>query len=133
MSIQAVSFGKKAITKNGNEYNKSTVGGKAGLIAGAALSGFYGAKTVKIAKNSINANTIRRLYERNLSKLPNGLSFKDFAKGAVKGTKIGLISAIGLLTVTTMAMCFGLGKIVDAFANKIKAKKADEAAKTEKA
>ena len=128
MSIQAVSFGKTAQTKNGNSYEKAKAGGYAGLVAGAAMSAVNGAKVVKIIKNSMNATTLKNLYEENLPKLPKELSFRDFAKHTIRGSKIGTAVTIGIAAIITTAMAFGLGKIIDAVTNNIRAKKADAAA-----
>ena len=71
MSIQAVSFGKTAQTKNGNKYEKAKAGGYAGLAAGVAVSAFNGTKAAKAVKNAMNATAIKNLYKETLSKLPS--------------------------------------------------------------
>ena len=133
MSIQAVSFGKTAQTKNGNKYEKAKAGGYAGLAAGVAVSAFNGTKAAKAVKNAMNATTIKNLYKETLSKLPQEMNFKDFAKYTIKGAKASTAIAIGIAAVITTSLAFGLGKVIDAVTNSIRAKKADAAAKTEKA
>ena len=128
MSIQAVSFGKTNQKKNGNSYEKAKAGGYAGLVAGAAMSAINGTKAVKVVKKAMNATTIKNLYKENLSKLPKDFGFKDFAKYTIRGSKIGTAVTIGIAAIITTAMAFGLGKIIDAVTNNIRAKKADAAA-----
>ena len=48
MSIQAVSFGKQALTKKGTPYEKTNLGGKIGAAVGAGYATYAGVKTVKV-------------------------------------------------------------------------------------
>ena len=129
MSIQAVSFGKQAVTKNGNAYEKTNLGSKIGALAGAGFATYSGVKSVKALKN-LKASHLGQLYKATLANLPEEVKtffpkFKEYATDMIKSIKITLVPIIAVTSVLTILLGFGLGKIGDAIVNKVRANKAD--------
>lgn len=129
MSIQAVSFGKQAVTKNGNAYEKTNLGGKIGATVGAGYATYSGIKAVKTLKN-LKASNLGQLYRATLANLPEEAKtffpkFKEYATNMIKGIKIASVPIIAITSALTILLGFGLGKIGDAIVNKVRANKAD--------
>ena len=129
MAIQAVSFGKQAVTKKGNSYEKTNLGGKIGAGVGAAYATYSGIKSVKILK-SMKAPFLKKIYKGVMENMPQEArefmpKFKEYAKQLIKGTKIAAVPTIAISTGLIILAGFGIGKIADAITNKVRANKAD--------
>jgi len=129
MSIQAVSFGKQAVTKNGNVYDKTNLGGKVGAAVGAGYATYAGIKTAKLLK-SIDANALGDMYRAVQGSLPQEAKatlpkFKDFAQNAIKSIRKATPIGIAIYAGIAILAGFGIGKLTDFVVNKVRAKKAD--------
>ena len=122
MSIQAVSFGKQAITKKGNQYEKTNLGGKIGALAGAG----YATYDIIKSKKSLNAFKLRNMYEQAVANTPQKYAqftptFREFATLTKKLVPVMFVVVPSLIVLAG----FGLGKIADAITNKVRRNKAD--------
>ncbi len=129
MTVQAISFGSKAVTKKGNIYDKSKIGGYTGMAAGALYAGYNAAKIVKVMKNTPKmVYTLKDVYKQLPDKLTKVISFKDYVKSSIKNAK-KLSVVAGVFSAAVLILSgFGLGKAVDAIINKKRAVNADNAA-----
>lgn len=129
MSIQAVSFGKQAITKKGNQYEKTNLGGKIGATVGAGYATYVGAKTVQALKKLnvdefviILKESLANMAEEAKEILPN---IEIYAAKTIKKIKIASIPTIAIFAGLSILAGFGVGKIADAITNKVRRNKAD--------
>lgn len=129
MAIQSISFGQKAVTKNGNEYQRTSTATKIGAGVGAAW-GLLSASTTayKAVKNdlpqqfkNIYLNTYRDLRENNFT--------REIAKNTVKKTaKAAIAIGIPVAVAITTLIGLGIGAAVNKIINHKRAAKADAVA-----
>ena len=129
MSIQAVSFGKQALTKKGAPYEKTNLGGKIGAAVGAGYATYAGVKEVK-GLRSLNALKFKEMYEMYKSVMPTEClefvpKFKDYALSTLNTIKKIAPFTIGIFAGLSILAGFGIGKIADAIVNKVRRNKAD--------
>lgn len=129
MAIQAVSFGKTAVTKNGNEYQRTSKATKIGAGVGAAWGLLNTSTTVyKAARNkmpqqfkNIYLNTYKALRENNFTREIAKNTIKKSAKTAIA---IGIPMGIAFTTIVGL----GIGAAVNKIINHKRAAKADAVA-----
>ena len=129
MAIQAVSFGKTAVTKNGNEYQRTSKATKIGAGVGATWGILNSSAMVYMAaKNkmpqqfkNIYLNTYKALRENNLT--------REIAKNTVKkSAKTAIAIAIPMAVAFTTIVGLGIGAAVNKIINHKRAAKADAVA-----
>lgn len=115
MTVDAVRFNPNTrFTKKGNHYQKTNLGKTIGTIAGAGFAG------VRLASQK---EFLNKTFYSIASQVKNGAQIEPLVKTMKIGGYAGaaaIFAALGL----------GLGAVIDGVANKIKAYKADKAAKT---
>lgn len=129
MSIQAVSFGKQALTKKGAPYEKTNLGGKIGAAVGAGYATYAGVKTVKVLKN-LDVKELASVFMESMADMAGGSEelirkSQDYAAKIIKKTKIAAIPSIAIFAGLSILAGFGIGKIADAIVNKVRRNKAD--------
>ena len=126
MTINAISFnGTPAVTKAGNEYDKTRANKVAGTLVGGAAAAGMAYNTKQILKNPELFNSVRESAQKMVEKM-NVKEFKNIKLGAedvVKSLKVGTAAMAGAAVVAGLA----IGAIVDGIVNKHRANKADKA------
>ena len=129
MAIQSVSFGKTAVTKNGNEYQRTSKATKIGAGVGATWGILNSSAMVYMAAKNKMPQQFKNIYLNTYKALrENGVDL-NLAKNTVKKSAKAAI-AIGVPTGITFTTIVGLG--IGAAVNKIinhkRAAKADAVA-----
>ena len=126
MTINAISFnGVPAVTKAGNEYDKTKANKVAGTLVGGAAAAGMAYNTKQILKNPELFNDVRESAQKMIEKM-NVKEFKNIKLGAedvVKSLKVGTAAMAGAAVVAGLT----IGAIVDGIVNKHRANKADKA------
>ena len=129
MAIQAVSFGQKAVTKNGNEYQRTSKATKIGAGVGATWGILNSSAMVYMAAKNKMPQQFKNIYLNTYKALRENNFTREIAKNTVKKSAKAAI-AIGVPTGIAVATLIGLG--IGAAVNKIinhkKAAKADAVA-----
>ncbi len=129
MAIQAVSFGQTAVTKNGNEYertNKATkIGRNIGLGYGLLSSAAVGYKIATKNPPEKFKNALISTYKNLRQSLLSPEEAKDVLKRSAKaGAAIGFSIGIALCTLVGL----GIGAAINKIINHKRAAKADAVA-----
>jgi len=126
MTINAISFnGAPAITKSGNEYDKTNANKVAGTLVGGTAAAGMAYESKQILKNPELFNTVRENAQKTIEKM-NIKEFKNVkmsAEDVIKGLKTGT----GIVAGAAVAAGLAVGAIVDGIVNKHRANKADKA------
>ena len=151
MSIQPISAnlsfkGQIKQTPDGNAYEKSNIGKTAGFVAGLALAGglmhsqVSALKTISGKKNliegfHINGKTLNDIADRKITRNADGKivpptdGVSDRTKAIVKDFKKSLAVWGAAITAITTA----IGAVADSSITSVRAREADELAKSKKA
>lgn len=137
MTIHAVSFGKTSYSDKGNKYEKTKAGGLTGLVLGAGFSAYKiadGSKKLKKAMPNIEQE-LRDSFKNAGGAETLKMSVEEYMQLTNKSMKLSKNIMFSILTLGTLGLGFGLGKIADKIINTKRANAADKAAaqKTEQA
>lgn len=128
MEIQAVSFGQKAVTKNGNEYQRTSKATKIGAGVGAAW-GVLNASAMgyMAAKNELPTG-LKKIFLNTYKTLREFLPIAEAKNLTKRNAKISLAIGIpmGIAVVTLIGL--GIGAAVNKIINHKRAAKADAVA-----
>lgn len=129
MAIQAVSFGKTAVTKNGNEYQRTSKATKIGAGVGATWGLLNASTTVYLAARNKMPQQFKNIYLNTYKALRENNFTREIAKNTVKrGAKAAIAIGIpmGIAVVTLIGL--GIGAAVNKIINHKRAAKADAVA-----
>ena len=149
-AINSVSFSGKRLTKNGNEYDKTNAGKYIGMGVGTAAGAGFGLKVYHDVTKAINEagndleNGIKDVLEDTFTSIKNRFSGLAQNTGTAVETNIDEVTEMSMrmvgkvfkvvpvvLGLGGLLAGLGLGAITDGIINHTRAKKADNAAKTE--
>lgn len=129
MTIQAVSFGKTAQTKQGNKYNKTKAFTYTGLGVGGAIAAFNTVRYSLYMKdfNKKLTNIINTNYNLLKDFIPDiQKPSKKEMETAFKIIKRELSTKLAVKSAIIIGIGAGLGTAADYFINKTRAKNADK-------
>lgn len=133
MTIHAVSFGKTSYSDKGNKYEKTNAGGLTGLAVGAGFSAYKIADGCKKLKK--NMPKIEQELRDSFNNIGGAETLKMSAEEYMQLTKKSMKTSkniiFSILTLGTLGLGFGLGKIADKIINTKRANAADKAAAQE--
>lgn len=129
MTIQAVSFGQTAVTKNGNEYQRTNTATKIGTGVGAAYGVLNASAAGYMAAKNDLPKGFKNMFLNSYKALRELLPAKE-AKNLVKrNAKMSVAIGIPMGIIVYTLVGLGIGAAVNKVINHKRAAKADAAAK----